>query len=132
MSQALKYDSLKIDYVEIDPQLIKTGEVFLPEAESRSLKSSRARIHLLDGRLFVKRSFKSEDKNRYDVVILNLPDPYTAQLNRFYTQEFFGMIKAILNEEGVFSFTLDRRGPRKKEASKLFLLPRAPNLCMMT
>jgi spermidine synthase len=106
LSQALKYDSLKIDYVEIDPQLIKTGEAFLPEAESRSLRNSRAKIQLLDGRLFVKRSFKAEDKKSYDVIILNLPDPYTAQLNRFYTLEFFGMIRAILNEEGVFSFRI--------------------------
>jgi len=38
------------------------------------------------------------------VVILNLPDPNTAQLNRFFTFEFFSMIRSILHDEGVFSF----------------------------
>ncbi|MFQ6003438.1 MAG: hypothetical protein ACE5KJ_06795, partial [Candidatus Zixiibacteriota bacterium] len=40
----------------------------------------------------------------YDVIILNLPDPYTAQLGRFFTFEFFKMIRSILDEDGVFSF----------------------------
>jgi spermidine synthase len=58
----------------------------------------------VDGRLFVKRNVKADEGRRFDVVILNLPDPNTAQLNRLYTAEFFGMIKSLLNEGGVFSF----------------------------
>jgi spermidine synthase len=104
LSQALKYEDLKIDYVEIDPELIKTAETFLPDTEIKSLTDPRVNIHFLDGRLFVKRSLKSREGRVYDVIILNLPDPYTAQLNRFYTLEFFGMIKPLLDEGGVFSF----------------------------
>jgi len=104
LSQALKYDSLKIDYVEIDPELIRTGQVFLPEEETRSLKNPWVRTYLMDGRLFVKQNLKSKGEKRYDVVILNLPDPNTAQLNRFFTFEFFSMIRSILHDEGVFSF----------------------------
>jgi len=104
LSQALKYDSLKIDYVEIDPELIRTGEAYLPKEETRSLKNPWVRIHFMDGRLFVKEKLKQKDEKPYDVIILNLPDPYTAQLNRFFTFEFFQMIRSILNEEGVFSF----------------------------
>ena len=104
LSQALKYDSLKIDYVEIDPELIKTGEAYLPEEETKSLKNPWVRLHFRDGRLFVKEKLKHKDEKPYDVIILNLPDPSTAQLNRFFTFEFFGMIRSILNEEGVFSF----------------------------
>ncbi len=104
LSQALKHDSLKIDYVEIDPELIRTGEAYLPEEEIRSLKDMWVKVHFMDGRLFVKQKVKCKDGKRYDVIILNLPDPYTAQLNRFFTFEFFGMIRSILNEEGIFSF----------------------------
>jgi spermidine synthase len=104
LSQALKYDGLKIDFVEIDPELIETAAAFLPDEENRSLRDPRVNIHLMDGRLFVKRSLKSGEGRVYDVIVLNLPDPYTAQLNRFYTLEFFGMIKPLLDSRGVFSF----------------------------
>jgi len=56
-----------------------------------------------DGRLFVKGKCRNGGFS-YDVIILNLPDPYTAMLNRFYTSEFFGMIEKILKKDGVFSF----------------------------
>jgi spermidine synthase len=104
LSQALKYDSLKIDYVELDPELIRTGEVYLPNEETQSLKNPLVHTHFMDGRLFVKEKLRKRDEQRYDVIILNLPDPYTAQLNRFFTFEFFQMIRSILDENGIFSF----------------------------
>ena len=104
LSQALKYDSLKIDYVEVDPELIRIAEAYLPTAETQTLKNPWIDIHFMDGRLFIKKKFGSGTQKLYDLVILNLPDPYTAQLNRFFTLEFFSMIRSILNDEGVFSF----------------------------
>jgi spermidine synthase len=104
LSQSLKYDSLKIDYVELDPELIKIGERFLPLEETRSLKSPRVKIHFMDGRLFVKERLKAKSHEFYDVIIVNLPDPYTAQLNRFFTLEFFQMTRSLLKDDGIFSF----------------------------
>ena len=46
--------------------------------------------------------------NRYDVVILALPDPSTAQLNRFFTVEFFSGVKRVLTDGGILSFALGR------------------------
>jgi len=104
LSQALKYDSLTIDYVELDPELIRTGEAYLPNEETQSLKNPLVHTHFMDGRLFVKEKLRKRNEQRYDVIILNLPDPYTAQLNRFFTFEFFQMIRSILDENGIFSF----------------------------
>jgi spermidine synthase len=109
ITQALKYKDLKIDFVELDPRLIKIGESYLPKEEIRSLENPSFKIHFKDGRLFVKERSKekvkpSQSPSKYDVVILNLPDPYTAQLDRFYTFEFFKMINSILNPGGIFSF----------------------------
>lgn len=101
IAQAQKYKALKIDYVELDPRLIQLGERFLPREEISSLK--KANLVIQDGRLFVKEKSGKESFS-YDVIILNLPDPYTAMLNRFYTSEFFRMIKKLLKEDGVFSF----------------------------
>jgi spermidine synthase len=104
LAQALKYDSLRIDYAELDPELIKTGEAYLPEVEIRSLENPRVVIRLVDGRLYVRRNLESDQPTRYDVITLNLPDPSTAQLNRFYTTGFFSMARSSLNPGGVFSF----------------------------
>ena len=101
IAQAQKYKALKIDYVELDPRLIQLGQRFLPREEISSLKE--ANLVIQDGRLFVKEKSEKESFS-YDVIILNLPDPYTTMLNRFYTSEFFRMIKKLLKEEGVFSF----------------------------
>jgi spermidine synthase len=118
ITQALKYKDLKIDFVELDPKLIKIGETYLPENEIRSLEDPSVKIYFKDGRLFVKerlsevesigeekvKSSQSPSPSQYDVIILNLPDPHTAQLGRFFTFEFFRMIKSILKEDGIFSF----------------------------
>jgi spermidine synthase len=42
----------------------------------------------------------------YDVVILNLPGPSTLQANRYYTIEFFKLIKKKLSPGAVLSFGL--------------------------
>jgi len=103
LTQALKYTDLRIDYVELDPKIIELGENFLPESEVRALENDRATIIHKDGRLFVRQKAE-EGKGGYDLIILNLPDPYNVQLNRFYTKEFFGQVKKLLSRDGIFSF----------------------------
>jgi len=120
--EALKHEGLIIDYVEIDPALIKTGEMYLPEEEVRALKDPRVNIHFVDGRLFVRDRGGDANAKSYDVVILNLPDPYTAQLNRFFTFEFFGMIRSLLEEEGVFSFRVSSAENYISQELGLYLL----------
>jgi spermidine synthase len=105
LTQVLKYKELKIDYVELDPEIVELGKSFLPVSEVNSIGDNRVKIIHKDGRLFVReKSGKTEEK--YDLVILNLPDPYNAQLNRFYTEEFFDLIKKILTPEGILSFRI--------------------------
>lgn len=91
-----KYNTEQIDYVEIDPRIIEAGLEYLnidfPEM---------VHIHLKDGRTFIQ-----ETPGRYDAVILNLPDPLSLQLNRFYTVDFFREVKAVLRPEGVITFAL--------------------------
>ncbi|MBU0758805.1 MAG: fused MFS/spermidine synthase [Candidatus Omnitrophica bacterium] len=96
LEQVLKHPVKKVDYVELDPLIIKMAQKYLPP-----VKDDRVSILNSDGRLFVKKT-----DSLYDVIILNIPDPYTAMLNRFYSLEFFGEIKKILAPGGVFSFSL--------------------------
>ncbi|MGZ7100323.1 MAG: spermidine synthase, partial [Candidatus Angelobacter sp.] len=101
VGQALKHPTLKrLDYVELDPALIHVTSKFFP-AETASLSDPRARIHYADGRQFLRTT-----RDRFDVVIINLPDPQTAQLNRFYTEEFFRIVREHLNSSGLLALEL--------------------------
>ncbi|HTY85872.1 MAG TPA: fused MFS/spermidine synthase [Candidatus Acidoferrum sp.] len=95
--EILKYSVSEVDYVELDPLLLALGRKYL----SDNLADSRIRVINTDGRLFVKRT-----GDKYDTVIVDVPDPSTAQLNRFYTAEFFAEIKQALAADGVLSFSL--------------------------
>ncbi|MGQ9629552.1 MAG: hypothetical protein ACUVXI_04450 [bacterium] len=102
LRQALKFPTVeRVDYVELDPTILRVGGKYIPPADSESLNSSRVHLKFVDGRLFVKRT-----REKYDVVILNLPNPYTAQLNRFYTLEFFREVEGILGDGGILGFAL--------------------------
>lgn len=101
LRQILKYPRTQVDYVELDPEIIRLSIRYLPEEEQAILKNDRVRIFYQDGRAFL---FKTQ--KMYDMIILNLPEPATAQLNRFYTKEFFLRARENLTGQGVFSFRI--------------------------
>ncbi len=101
LSQILKYAEVQADYVEIDPEIIRLSLKYLPEQEKRSLQNNRVHIHYQDGRAFLNKS-----QSLYDLIILNLPDPSTAQINRFYTKEFFLLAQKKLTPGGILSFRI--------------------------
>jgi spermidine synthase len=99
--ELLKEPVKKIDYVELDPLIINMTESYLPESYYRALKNSRVSIKNADGRFFVKTT-----PDKYDCIIVRVGDPYTAQINRYYTVEFFKEAKRILRKGGILSLAL--------------------------
>jgi spermidine synthase len=90
-----------IDYVEPDPDFIPLLKPHLSPATDASLQDSRVRLFHQDPRSFMRRSHA-----RYDVILMNMGDPITAQMNRFYTKEFFSHVKQRLSSGGIFSFAV--------------------------
>jgi len=102
LSQALQHSSLeRIDYVELDPAALDLAQEYFPEAWAPLRVDPRVHVHNIDGRLFLRTT-----NLRFDVLIVNLPEPQTAQINRFYTLEFFREAASKLTPTGVFSFQL--------------------------
>jgi len=91
-----KYPDVKIDYVELDPLIIQAGELY-----TSNLKLPNLNVLTTDGRLYIRQTGK-----KYDVVIIDLPDPESVQLNRFYTLEFFKDVKKKLENQGIISLSL--------------------------
>ena len=98
LREILKHRPERVDYVELDEALIEVSEALLPSDESEALRRPSVRIHHADARRFV-----AESRSSYDVVILNLPRPTNAQLNRFFTQEFFALVKSRLAPGGILA-----------------------------
>ncbi|MEQ8188345.1 MAG: fused MFS/spermidine synthase [Candidatus Eremiobacterota bacterium] len=93
----LKYPVERLDYIELDSKIIDMVKKYLPTDELCNLKDRRVNLYYSDGRYFVKNT-----KSSYDMVIVNLAEPHTAMLNRYYTVDFFREIEKILNPGGVF------------------------------
>ncbi|MBW1991853.1 MAG: hypothetical protein JRI59_07020 [Deltaproteobacteria bacterium] len=106
VSEALKHPSIKrLDYVELDPELVRLAVRLMPATGRILSHNPRVRVYYLDARRFL-----SHTDQRYDVILLNLPEPASAQLNRFYSLEFFKAVARHLNPGGVFSFALTGGG----------------------
>lgn len=100
--QALQHRTLeRVDYVELDPAVLELAEKYFPEQWAAARADPRVHVHLTDGRLYLKTTSRV-----FDVIIVNLPAPQTAQLNRFYTAEFFHEAQQKLAADGVFAFQL--------------------------
>ncbi len=98
-AEVLKHVDVRLDYVELDPRVIRLAEGHLDPRELEPLRSPRTRIIFEDGRAYLRRT-----RDAYDAVLLDLPEPATAQINRFYTREFFAEVRDRLRPGGVLSF----------------------------
>ncbi|MGD0469585.1 MAG: hypothetical protein ABSA54_14490 [Terriglobales bacterium] len=106
IAQALKHPTVeRIDYVELDPALIDMARQFFPVQSASVVADPRVHVHYADGRYYLKNSLKTAS-GAFDVIILNVPDPQTAQLNRFYTAEFFRSARDHLASGGLLALQL--------------------------
>jgi spermidine synthase len=101
-AEILKHRRIELDYVELDPAVIKLARDCPGLGVERLMRHPRLHFSRRDGRLFVKRAAPQH----YDVIIVNLPEPSTALLNRFYTLEFFGEARRALTRRGVLCLGL--------------------------
>jgi spermidine synthase len=111
LDELLKYPLQSVDYAELDPLVIEAVRAFPTDLTERELGDSRLSVHTVDGRQLLKeaatgpRPLSSEaGPYRYDIVLLNLPYPSTLELNRFYTEEFFQMVRLVLETDGLVVF----------------------------
>jgi spermidine synthase len=101
INEILKHPIRSVDYAELDPLLIETVENFAPDSLLSELKSEKVHVHYIDGRYFLRNTHK-----KYDVIIINLPDPSTLELNRFYTDDFFKICAEHLSTQGILIFQI--------------------------
>jgi spermidine synthase len=102
IAQALRHPTVEsIDLVELDPALIGVARQYFPSESAVLISDPRVHLHYADGRYYLKSA-----RDTFDVIIVNVPDPQTAQLNRFYTAEFFRSARDHLAPGGLLALQL--------------------------
>jgi spermidine synthase len=101
LSEILKHPVISIDYTEQDPLIISCFKEFAIPLTEYELNHEKVAIHPLEGRLYLKKT-----ERLYDLILVNIPMPSTLLLNRYYTVEFFRLVKEHLAEGGLFTISL--------------------------
>jgi spermidine synthase len=102
IGEALKHPTVeRIDYVELDPALIVIARQLFPAQSAAAVSDPRVHTHYADGRSYLRTT-----SDRFDAILVNVPDPQTAQLNRFYTAEFFRSAREHLMPGGLLALQL--------------------------
>lgn len=114
VAQVLRHPGIRsVDYVRQD----RESAIFVEKVTGAVSSTPLLREHFTDPKRFLASSGA-----RYDVIVMGAAEPVNAEMNRFYTVEFFSMIKAALKPEGVFSFAVasahDIIGPREAQLLK--------------
>ncbi|HMK51875.1 MAG TPA: fused MFS/spermidine synthase, partial [Thermodesulfobacteriota bacterium] len=99
--EILKYPVTRLDYVELDPLLLKLAQKFPTPLTQSELSDRRVKIDYMDGRLFVQRIGE-----RFDVIFIGLSTPQSLQTNRLFSSEFFSAAKEKMKPNGILALTL--------------------------
>ncbi|MBW2192632.1 MAG: hypothetical protein JRF27_02485 [Deltaproteobacteria bacterium] len=115
MEELEKYRLNSVDYVELDPQVAAVQFRFGLIKDIPGLNV----IHQ-DGRAYLAKT-----DNRYDAIIVNLTEPDTFQINRFFTDRFFALARSHLTSHGIFSFSMQGfdnylAEPQRQKISSLY------------
>lgn len=97
--ELLKYNDIKeIVLVDIDKDMtdLCATDKQISKLNNNSLTNEKVKVINEDGYIYVK-----ENQEKFDVIIIDFPDPNNESLNKLYTNVFYNYIKANLTEDGV-------------------------------
>ncbi len=90
-----------ITLVDLDPEVIEISKKYLGGIHNDSWKDHRYEYVAMDGRKYVEEALR--DSKKFDLVILDLPDPNNDILATFYSLEFYDDVYSLLDEDGIMA-----------------------------
>lgn len=97
--EVLKYLSVQtIDIIDLDPLVTKiaTENPLFLQQNQRALLDPRVAVYNADAFAWLKNA-----KKKYDLIIVDLPDPSSDVLSRLYSQSFYMLCSNRLNQGGL-------------------------------
>ncbi|ABL88475.1 spermidine synthase / spermine synthase [Pyrobaculum islandicum DSM 4184] len=101
LREALKHSTVKrAVMVDIDEDVVELSKKYLPQMHQGVFEDPRAQVVIEDGFVYVEKALKNGDK--FDVVIMDLTDPYSSEIaKQLYSPEFFKKLVGLLREDGI-------------------------------
>lgn len=99
LREVLKHNTVKeAVMVDIDAKVIEFSKKYLKHMHQNSFSDPRTSLVISDGYDYVKKS----NKEYFDVVVLDLPDPYAdGAAEKLYETEFYRNVKEIMKKDGI-------------------------------
>ena len=97
--EILKYTAVKnVTIVDLDQGMTKLFETnkILTDFNHNSLNNSKVKVFNQDAFIWAKNS-----KSKYDVVIIDFPDPSNYSLGKLYSLNFYSTLKSLLTTDAV-------------------------------
>ncbi|HZS19009.1 MAG TPA: hypothetical protein VFA51_13860 [Candidatus Udaeobacter sp.] len=107
-------DIKRLDIVDISKEVFSLADFYSGINYSNPLRDSRVRPFVQDGRFFLQAS-----REQYDIITGEPPPPKVAGAVNLYTEEFFGLMKSRLKEDGIATFWLPLNQMRVEEAKAI-------------
>lgn len=98
LRQVLKHNPESLTYLQLDPTVLEVSKKFLLKEDREVLSDPRLKIVYADANFFLKRT-----KEAFDVIIVDMPDPLSLSVNRFYTKRFYETARLHLNKGGILA-----------------------------
>lgn len=98
LREILKYDVKQVDLVDIDEQMIEicSSDPNITAINLNSLKNDKVRIYTQDAYKYME-----ENERKYDLILVDLPDPNSEILAKLYSNVFYRMCKNSLSDCGI-------------------------------
>ena len=115
IEEILKHRDVKeVRMVDIDKKVVEVAKEYLPSISKGAFNDKRLNLIVGDGVEYVK-----NNKNCFDVIILDLPDPGESSID-FISAKFYKNIKNALKKDGIVSIQSQSPSAQPGLVSKIF------------
>ncbi len=101
LREVLKYRSVEqVTLVDLDPKMTALSEAFKPLGvlNQHAFKDPRVRVVNADAMIWLE-----EERDRFDVAIIDFPDPSSFALGKLYTTRFYRLLRTRLTPDAAIS-----------------------------
>ena len=97
LREVLKHKAVKrVVLVDLDPDVIETIKKYIPEIPKGAFEDKRVGIRFMDGREYVRKT-----NEQFDVIIVDVTDPFSGISASLFTKEFYMECKQKLKSPGI-------------------------------
>lgn len=114
INEVSKYPHVNIFYTQPFSQLVDLVKPYL--FLNDTTKSDDVAINFISDSAA---DFLKNTDQKFDVIIISLPKPFSLSLNQFYTLDFFGLIKEKMNQGGIISLDMGQSLPQSQNFDAL-------------